>query len=135
MPHNPIGSPAIHICSYEPADHDAVLRLAPRLVIGIAPWRDPEGMLAAAQRWIEGSIEGRGSNRAVLVAKDSQANVIGFVSAARDTNFTGELQAYVGELVVDEHAEGQGVGRLLMEAVENWARAQGYHLVVLPTSR
>jgi len=48
-------------------------------------------------------------------------------------HFTGTPEAYVGELVVAEEAEGRGVGRALMAAVEDWARAHGLGRVSLET--
>lgn len=125
--------PGFGVRPYHPGDQDAVLGLAPRLVIGIAPWRSEEGMLRAARGWIEGSIDSIGPDRAVFVAEDADGRTVGFVSASRDVNFTGEVQAYVGELAVAEEAEGRGVGRALMEAAESWARERGYGLVVLDT--
>ena len=118
---------------FDPADRDAVLSLAPRLTIGIARWRDPDAFLAAARRWIEGSINGIGPDRAVLVAEDARGRCVGFVSVSRDVHFTGEEQAYVGELAVAAEVEGMGVGRALMAGAEEWAREHGYRLVALDT--
>lgn len=126
-------APVVRIRPFEAGDREAVLALAPRLVVGIAPWRDPVGMLAAARRWIEGSIAAIGTDRAVLVAEDGPATRLGFVSVGRDVNVTGEVQAYVGELVVAADAEGTGVGRALLGAVEGWAREHDLGLVVLDT--
>lgn len=125
--------PGVSVRPYHPADRDAVLSLAPRLVIGIAPWRSEEGMLRAARGWIEGSIDSTTPDRAVFVAEEAAGCTAGFVSVSREVNFTGEVQAYVGELAVAEEAEGRGVGRALMEAAESWARERGYGLVVLDT--
>lgn len=131
---SPEGRPTpARIRPFAPADRDAVLGLAPRLTVGIAPWRDPAAFLAAARRWIEGSIAGIGPERAVLVAEDGRGRCLGFVSVARDVHFTGEEQAYVGELAVAEEAEGIGVGRALMAAAEAWSRERGYRLIALDT--
>jgi GNAT superfamily N-acetyltransferase len=40
-------------------------------------------------------------------------------------------RAEVGGLVVDERFRGSGVGRLLMQQAEDWAREKGYREVVL----
>lgn len=124
---------ASRIRPFVPADGPAARGLAPRLVIGIAPWRDPGGMLRAARGWIDGSIDGLGPERAMMVAEDNRGRLVGFVGVARDVNFTGEAQASVGELVVTEEAEGTGVGRALMAAAEDWARERDLGLVVLET--
>ena len=123
----------VRVRPFLPADCDAVLGLAPRLTIGLAPWRDPDVAVAAARRWIAGTIDAIGPERAVLVVEDSTGGCLGFVTVERDTHWTGEEQAYVQELVVAEAAEGRGVGRALMAGVEAWAQAQGFRLVELDT--
>lgn len=47
--------------------------------------------------------------------------------------FTGELDAYVGELVVAEHAQGRGVGTQLMRRAERWAGRRGFRHLTLET--
>ncbi len=129
--HDPIVP--VHVRPFTSADRDTVLGLAPRLTIGSGPWRDPAAFLTAARGWIEGSIAGIGPGQAVLVAEDTQGRCLGFVSVSRQRHFTGEEQAYIGELVVAEEAEGQGVGRVLVAGAEAWGREQGYRLIALQT--
>lgn len=124
---------SVQIRPYELADRESVLALADRLAVGIAPWRSGEGMRGAAQRWTMASIDGIGPRRCVLVAEASDGAVVGFVSVARETNFTGEPQAYIGELAVAGQAEGQGVGSALIAASEAWAQDLDLELVVLET--
>ncbi|MFK8023020.1 MAG: GNAT family N-acetyltransferase [Ilumatobacter sp.] len=45
----------------------------------------------------------------------------------------GELDAYIGELVVDPRAEGRGVGAQLVAAAERRARADGHRCITLTT--
>jgi GNAT superfamily N-acetyltransferase len=45
--------------------------------------------------------------------------------------FTGHPRSYVDILVVSPEAEGQGIGRALLQHVEGWARARGFLEVVL----
>ena len=49
------------------------------------------------------------------------------------SHFAGEVDAYIGELVVSKAAEGGGVGRALVGAAEDWARARGRKRVVVDT--
>ena len=130
MPTEPL---SVHIRPFEVHDRDAVLDLAPRLTIGIAPWLAADAFLAAARGWITGSIEGIGQDRAVFVAEDVQGTCIGFVSIARTVHFTGPAQAYIGELAVAADAEGNGVGRALLLRAEAWAWQQGMQSVALDT--
>jgi GNAT superfamily N-acetyltransferase len=118
---------------YHSEDREAVLALASRLVVGIAPWRSPEGMVVAARRWVEESIAGIGPVCAVFVAECEEGTIVGFATVARRIEFTGEPQAYIGELAVAEESEGAGIGQRLLAAVEGWARDQGLALIVLET--
>lgn len=123
----------IHVRPYTPADQEFVFSLAPRLLVGIAPWIDPERMLEAARQWITESIAGHGSQTMVFVAEDARRERLGFASVSRHRHFTGEPQAYIGELAVAEAAEGQGAGTMLVQACEQWAREQEYAQLVLDT--
>ena len=124
---------AARVRPYAPADRAAVLALAPRLLIGIAPWLDAATFLATAERWIASAIEGIGPERAVFVAEAHTGQPLGFVSVARQVHFSGQPRAYVGELIVAAAAEGTGLGRALLAAAEGWATAQGLPAIELDT--
>jgi GNAT superfamily N-acetyltransferase len=123
----------IRMRPYVSADREFVLSLAPRLAIGIAPWRDPQKMIVTAGDWITGSIEQHGQKTMVFVAEDEQGERRGFATVSHNTHFTGEGQAYIGELATSEAAEGRGVGKALAQACEQWARDQGYRILSLAT--
>lgn len=123
----------IRIRPYVPADREFVLSLAPRLAIGIPSWRDPQKMIVTAQSWITGSIEQHGKKTMVFVAENEQGERLGFATVSRSTHFTGESQAYIGELAASEAAERRGVGKALTQACEQWAREQGYRILSLAT--
>lgn len=115
------------------SDHPALLALSPRLATGVAPWRDPGKAAAAARGWIESSLaSAHREDHAVLVAVlDGRA--AGMVSLAERRHFTGDTDAYVGELVMDSTAEGRGAGRALMAAAERWAASRGLSKITLET--
>lgn len=123
----------IRVRPYILDDREFVLSLAPRLAIGIPPWRDPQRMIVTAKGWITSSIEQHGKKTMVFVAEDEQGERLGFASVSHDTHFTGEGQGYIGELVVSEVAEGRGVGQALVRTCEQWAREQGYRILSLTT--
>ena len=59
------------------------------------------------------------------VAEDGRGEVIGFVHAcAYDTLYYDPLK-YVMALAVHPAFQGQGVGKALLSACEDWARAEG----------
>ena len=124
--------PSGRVRPFASRDREAVLGLAPRLVVGIAPWRSRGGMLAA-RRWLARSIDGTGVEAAVMVAEEGDGRVVGVVGVSRQVHVTGEPEAYVGELAVVDGEEGRGVGRALMTAAERWAQEHGLGLLTLET--
>ncbi len=90
-----------------------MLGLSPRLTIGAAPWRDPDRVAAAARGWIESSLAAAGQDGHALLVALLGGQVAGLVSLVEREHFTGELDAYIGELVVGQAQEGQGAGRAL----------------------
>lgn len=116
-----------------PADREFLHRIAPRLVIGVAPWRDAVRMLTTMEGYLIENLTAPPEKGAMFIAEGANGIRLGVVTVAHNVNFTGERQAYMGELAVAEEAEGQGVGRLLVERAERWARENGYDLLVLDT--
>jgi ribosomal protein S18 acetylase RimI-like enzyme len=118
---------------YDATDREFILGLAPRLAIGIPHWRDPQKMIVTAEGWIAGSIEQYDSKTVIFVAEDELGQRLGFVTVSHSTHFTGEGQAYIGELAISEATEGHGAGKALVEACVQWAREQGYRILSLAT--
>ncbi|HYU72658.1 MAG TPA: GNAT family N-acetyltransferase [Ktedonobacteraceae bacterium] len=123
----------IRVRPYVPADEAFVFGLAPRLLVGIAPWRNPERMLVAVQRWLEDSMKQHGTQTALFIAEDERGERLGVASVSHEHHFTGEEEAYIGELATNDAAEGRGVGRILVAACEQWAREHGYAFLTLHT--
>ncbi len=118
---------------YTLADRDFVLGLAPRLAIGMQPWRDLQLWLTTVESWLIESINQHNQKTMVLIAQDELGERLGFATVSHSTHFTGQRQAYIGELATSETIEGRGVGTALLEACERWAREQGYTLLALST--
>jgi ribosomal protein S18 acetylase RimI-like enzyme len=127
------GSASIHVRLYAPDDRECLLSLAPRLTIGIAPWRDRDAMERTMHQFILDGIEQHPTQTVIFVAINQLGQQLGFASISHAKNFTGEPQSYLGELAVSADAEGHGVGRALVQACEEWSRNQGYPLLVLDT--
>ena len=122
----------MQIRPYEPGDRDAVLEFAERLTIGVAAWRDAVAVRAAAEAWLRDSIDAIGDDGAVFVAEVGGA-LGGVVSVTTRRHFTGQADAYVGELAVAEGVERRGVGRALMRRAERWAWTRGLRCVSIET--
>jgi ribosomal protein S18 acetylase RimI-like enzyme len=123
----------LRVRPYIPDDRAFVLSLAPRLAIRMQPWRDLKLWLATVESWLAESIDRHNQKTMVLIAEDEQGERLGFATVSHSTHFTGQRQAYIGELATSETVEGRGVGTALVEACQQWARQQGYTLLTLST--
>jgi GNAT superfamily N-acetyltransferase len=123
----------IHVRSYTPKDDAFIVSLAPRLAIGKQAWRDLTLWLKTVEEWLIESIRQHNHKTVVLIAEDEHGKRLGFATVTHSTHFTGQRQAYIGELVTIETAEGRGVGSALVQACEQWAREQGYRIITLTT--
>lgn len=123
----------LHVRRYDPADRAAALALAPRLGEGVADWRDADAVGGAVRAWVAGSLDtAEHPDRAVLVAVDG-LELLGLVSVSERRHFSGQLDGYVGELVVAASEVRRGVGSTLMAAAEDWARRRGLPFLTLET--
>lgn len=122
----------IHVRDYSPEDQTAVMALADRLTVGVAAWRSTDSVRQAVRDWVESSLASNGETTAVFVASDGD-RIVGFVCVSTSRHWSGELDAYIGELVVREDCEGRGIGRSLVATAETWARAQGLRRIRLAT--
>ena len=96
------------------------------------PWRDPAQMWEFHQHSIEEAITDTQADSLVLVAEDAQGAQLGFIHLIRSEDFfTHEPQGYIADLAVSDDVAGKGVGRILVERAEAWARALGYRILIL----
>jgi ribosomal protein S18 acetylase RimI-like enzyme len=82
------------------------------------------------QKVLEGVARGE---RTLLVAEDGEG-IAGTVQLITDMPENQPHRADVAKLLVHRRARGAGIGRRLMEAVEDAARAQGRRVLVLDTA-
>jgi ribosomal protein S18 acetylase RimI-like enzyme len=124
---------SVAIRPYRDEDRDAIVTLAPRLTEGVAAWRDTDAVALAVRGWVTSSLDQNGrDDRGVLVAV-SDGCVAGFATVTIRRHFTGQMDAYIGELVVSAELERTGVGRALVNAAESWARKHGLQRITLET--
>jgi ribosomal protein S18 acetylase RimI-like enzyme len=123
----------IRIRPYQPADRSHVMALAPRLTEWVASWRDPAKVLPAVQNWVRDSIDALSQpGHAFYVAADGNS-IVGLVTFSERTHFTGQADAYVGELAVQAGMERRGIATQLMTAAEAWAAGRGLPFLTLET--
>lgn len=116
-----------------PEDRAAVLALVPRLrAFGTVPLRTPEELDAGEERTLRHFFRSPEDGTALWVATDGDGSVIGAAYAEEGIDyFTRERHGHLGILMVDERAEGRGVGRRLLERVEEWASGRGHRFLTL----
>jgi ribosomal protein S18 acetylase RimI-like enzyme len=125
--------PSITVRAYHPGDRGQVMALASRLAEGVAPWRDPAAVLTAAQGWVRDSVNAQNRDgHAVYIATDGDA-IVGMVAVSERAHFTGQVDAYVGELAVRAGMERRGIATRLMAAAETWAAGRGLAFITLET--
>jgi len=123
----------IRVRPYRRDDRAHVLALAPRLSEWVAPWRDPGAVLTAVHGWVQDSIDTLSQpGHAVYVATDGGA-IVGVVTVSEKAHFTGQVDAYVGELAVRTGMERRGIATQLMAAAETWAASRGLPFITLET--
>lgn len=115
------------------ADRAFLEKLAPRLTVGLASWRDPIAMAATARRWLLENLEHMGPDSTVFIAEVPDGTPVGAATIQRSQHFTGAPQAELGELAVIKSVEGQGAASALLAAAEAWAREHGLPLAALAT--
>lgn len=124
---------SVVIRDLEDADHPTIRSMAARMTRGVAPWRRDEAVSEAVQGWVEDALHTADpDSNPVLVAEVDQ-RVVGFVSGGSREHWTGDVDAYVSELVVEEEYVRSGIGRALVRALESWARQRGFRRITLET--
>ena len=123
----------VDVRPYRAADRDQVMALAPRLTEWVAPWRDPAAVSAAVHGWIRDAADAApDQEHAVYVAVHGDT-VAGVVTVSERTHYTGQVDAYVGELAVATGMERRGIATRLMTEAERWAAARGRSFLTLET--
>lgn len=87
----------------------------------LAPWRDRDRVLAAATGWVRDAADAAGQPDHAVYAAEQDGIVAGLVSVSERRHFTGQVDAYVGELIVRADMERRGVASRLMAPAEAWA--------------
>ena len=121
------------IRSYAPADREFILSLLPRLSgVDLPPWLTKTALDDFNQAAMRKAMAAVPADAALLIAEDEAQTPAGFIYLTTESDyFTGEKLGYISDLAVAPQAEGQGVGRLLISAAEDWTREKGYRRLTL----
>ena len=117
-----------------PDDESFVIALTPLLAdFPLPAWRTADEIARSDHPILREALDGSLRDAAILVAELAPDGMrAGYVFATtKHDYFTHASHAHVEVLVVDPAAQGRGVARALMHAIEGWARQCGYTWVTL----
>lgn len=123
----------IYIRSASIDDLEFILSLVPRLVeFGPPPWRDVPKMLKTDIEVLTEKLLNQPFDTVFFIAEDKKGIPLGFIHLqAGNDYYNHEKHAHIANIIVAAEGEGQGIGQMLMEKAEEWARAQGYRWLTL----
>jgi GNAT superfamily N-acetyltransferase len=123
----------IQIRPYKPSDRDFILSLVTRFSdFELPQWRQRNEIDQTNRHSLEKALNQPEPNSAIFIAEDEGRALAGFIHLQTQADyFNGEKQGYISDLAVDQAFEGRGVGRLLLEAAEDWAHQNGYQRLAL----
>jgi GNAT superfamily N-acetyltransferase len=114
-------------------DKEFIISLLPRLEeFGPPPWRDVTQMLATDIQVLSDKLMNKPPGTAIFIAEDDQGVALGFIHLQTGKDYYyHESHGHIADIIVAPEAEGRGIGRVLMEKAEEWARSQGFRLLTV----
>lgn len=95
-------------------------------------WLPPEATDRFAAAGCESAVAAIGHPEQLVLIAEAAGKRLGFLHATLDESaFTGERVGYISTVVVMATAARQGIGRLLIDRTEEWARDRGCDLITL----
>ena len=90
-------------------------------------------MRHAACGWVESSLDTASQPDHAVYVAIADGRVAGAVTICERKHFTGQVDAYTGELAVASDLERRGIATQLVNAAEAWAARRGLAFVTLET--
>ena len=121
----------IRIRKYRPEDRDAVIELVRELQIAEAKVYDRMKPPEAIGDWyIDGLLDNCAKQKGQIFLADQAGMPVGYAAVMAEVpsedispDEIPYLYAFIMDLLVSEHLRGQGIGRLLLEKCEAYARS------------
>lgn len=123
----------IHIRIFNSSDINFIESLIPRFSeFDLPAWRQRNEIDNTNLTSLKKAIETPEAGAVIYIAEDEAGKRAGLLHLQIQTDyFNGKKVGYISDIVVDSSFEGQGVGRILLDKAEEWARAEGCHLLSL----
>ena len=115
------------------ADVEFVAAHAYRLVeFGPPAWRDQQVMTEADIKHNIAAILSGNPDIETFIAIDGAGKACGFIYLTMQTDYyTQERHAHITDVAVTKKAEGKGVGKLLLQKADEWARQKSARWITL----
>ncbi|MBI2256265.1 MAG: GNAT family N-acetyltransferase [Proteobacteria bacterium] len=115
------------------ADHPAIRALDPRLIAEAAlPGATSDDFLCFQRQFTDAALADTNPKSRLVVAVDDSDQIRGYMHLKPiHDDVLGVETGYLSIIAVAESASGQGIGRMLMAAAEDWAKEQGYPSLLL----
>lgn len=132
MPSAPVPSD-LTVRRGRPDDADWAMAVAPQLAdFGLPAWRDYDVFVEECRASIRASLEATDADRVVFVAEVAPNLPVGLANLLLVPNpNTGGRNVFLSDLVVDATNRNRGVGGVLLQRSEEWARERGADGLVL----
>jgi GNAT superfamily N-acetyltransferase len=123
----------IHIRPASLADKEFIISLLPRLIeFGPPSWRNRAQMIEVDTRILIDKLTNQPAGTAIFIARDSKNVPLGFIHLQPGSDYyNSEKHGHISDIIVAPEGEGKGIGTLLIEKAEEWARSQGYQWLTL----
>ena len=123
----------IHIRPFTVSDTNFIESLIPRFSeFDLPAWRQRSEIDNTNLSSMKKAMETPEQGSAIFIVEDETGKRAGFIHLQTQIDyFNNKKVGYISDLAVDSAFEGQGVGRILLAKAEDWARAEGCHLLSL----
>jgi ribosomal protein S18 acetylase RimI-like enzyme len=124
---------SIRIRTFSPSDREFILSLVQRFTeFDLPEWRTKAEIDQANEHSLLKAMDQPEPGSTILIAEDENGTPAGFIHLQTQTDyFNGEKHGYISDVAVSQAFEGQGIGRMLLDAAETWSREQGFRLLTL----
>lgn len=114
------------------SDHAFILSLSPTLAeVAKLTWHNDSVVQKMQDDYILSMLNQKDKPHTTLIAEEN-SKPIGFIHAcSREDEISGETCGTIPLLAISKEAQGKGVGKTLIEHVENWSKKQGFRLLHL----
>src|SRR5262245_32621792 len=127
-----VNPPGVFIRDAQLEDHEFILELVPELLtFSPPPSRDAQQMTTIDRQVISDTLQAHTPNATILVGKFDSGQPAEFIHLFEEKDYYGGACGHVGDVVVAPKARGQGIGKVLLSAGEQWALTRGYRLLTL----